>query len=176
MRVDDRGAESRARAAEQPALALAIAAARAIDGDERSAATRRLRVDRARDPLAARARLARAAAARGRAPLAITGDALELLSGYRWPGNVRELAAVLERAVDLATGDAISARELPPDLAGALEATNRFALRGARRAFEADLIRRALRATAGNRTRAARLLEISHRALLYKLKELAISD
>ncbi len=83
---------------------------------------------------------------------------------------------MLERAVDLATGDAISARELPPDLAGALEATNRFALRGARRAFEADLIRRALRATAGNRTRAARLLEISHRALLYKLKELAISD
>jgi two-component system response regulator AtoC len=42
--------------------------------------------------------------------------------------------------------------------------------------FEADLIRRALRATAGNRTRAARLLEISHRALLYKLKELEIDD
>ena len=57
------------------------------------------------------------------------------------------------------------------------EATsNPLALRPARRAFEADLVRRALRATAGNRTRAARLLEISHRALLYKLKELDISD
>ena len=120
--------------------------------------------------------LAHAAAARGRAQLTITGDALDLLIGYRWPGNVRELAAVLERAADRAPHDVISARELPEDLARAPGATNPLALRRARRAFEADLIRRALRATAGNRTRAARLLEISHRALLYKLKELEISD
>ena len=44
-------------------------------------------------------------------------------------------------------------------------------MRRARRRFEAELIRRALDATGGNRTRAARLLEISHRALLYKIKE-----
>ena len=37
-----------------------------------------------------------------------------------------------------------------------------------------DLIRKALRATDGNRTHAAQLLEISHRALLYKLKEYGI--
>jgi len=120
--------------------------------------------------------LARAAAARGRAQLTITGDALDLLIGYRWPGNVRELAAVLERAADRTAHDVISARELPGDLAHAREESNPLALRHARRVFEADLIRRALRATAGNRTRAARLLEISHRALLYKLKELGISD
>jgi len=120
--------------------------------------------------------LARAAVARGRTQLTITGDALDLLIGYRWPGNTRELAAVLERAADLATDDAISARELPRDLARAPESENPYALRRARRAFEADLVRRALRATAGNRTRAARLLEISHRALLYKLKELALGD
>ena len=83
---------------------------------------------------------------------------------------------MLERAADLAAGDAISGRELPPDLARVPDATNPFALRRARRGFEADLIRRALLATAGNRTRAARLLEISHRALLYKLKELGLGD
>jgi DNA-binding NtrC family response regulator len=127
-------------------------------------------------PLLADHFLARAATARGRGPLDLTGDALELLIGYRWPGNTRELAAVLERAADLAAGDTISARELPPDLARAPESANPFALRRARRAFEAGLIRRALLATAGNRTRAARLLEISHRALLYKLKELEIHD
>ena len=44
-------------------------------------------------------------------------------------------------------------------------------MRRARRRFESELITRALEATGGNRTRAARLLEISHRALLYKLKE-----
>jgi two-component system response regulator AtoC len=120
--------------------------------------------------------LAHAAAARGRTQLTITGDALDLLIGYAWPGNVRELAAVLERAADRAPEDVISARELPDDLARAPQAAKSFALRAARRAFEADLIRRALRATAGNRTRAARLLEISHRALLYKLKELDIRD
>jgi two-component system response regulator AtoC len=37
--------------------------------------------------------------------------------------------------------------------------------------LERELIRKALEKTAGNRTHAARLLEISHRALLYKLKE-----
>ena len=84
----------------------------------------------------------------------------------------------LRCVADLAPHDAITARELPDDLAHAPDAaeTNPLALRRARRAFEADLIRRALRATAGNRTHAARLLEISHRALLYKLKELDIRD
>jgi len=127
-------------------------------------------------PLLADHFLARAAAARGRAQLTLMGDALDLLLHYRWPGNTRELAAVLERAADLAASDAISARELPPDLALAPDPGNPFALRPARRAFEADLLRRALLATAGNRTRAARLLEISHRALLYKLKELDLGD
>jgi DNA-binding NtrC family response regulator len=127
-------------------------------------------------PLLADHFLARAATARGRAHYAITGDALDLLLGYRWPGNTRELAAVLERAADLAAHDVISARELPHDLGPAPPSQNPFALRAARRVFEADLIRRALRATAGNRTRAARLLEISHRALLYKLKELGIDE
>ena len=45
-----------------------------------------------------------------------------------------------------------------------------------RQIFEADLIRRALVQTGGNRTHAARLLEISHRALLYKLKDYDIRD
>jgi len=41
----------------------------------------------------------------------------------------------------------------------------------AQRVLEADLIRRALQRTAGNRTRAAELLELSPRALLYKIRE-----
>ena len=40
--------------------------------------------------------------------------------------------------------------------------------------MEDDFIRRALRRTRGNRTRAAEILEISHRALLYKIKEYGI--
>jgi DNA-binding NtrC family response regulator len=54
---------------------------------------------------------------------------------------------------------------VPPDLS----------IKKATRSLEADLIKRALEATGGNRTNAARLLEISHRALLYKLKEYGIN-
>ena len=42
--------------------------------------------------------------------------------------------------------------------------------------IEEELIRKALRETRGNRTNAAKLLEISHRALLYKIKEFGIDD
>jgi two-component system response regulator AtoC len=44
------------------------------------------------------------------------------------------------------------------------------------RVLEEELIRKALVATGGNRTNAAKILEISHRALLYKIKEYAIKD
>ena len=42
------------------------------------------------------------------------------------------------------------------------------------RMMEEELIRKALQATNGNRTNAAKILEISHRALLYKIKEYGI--
>ena len=42
--------------------------------------------------------------------------------------------------------------------------------------IEEELIRRALTKTGGNRTRAAEFLEISHRALLYKIKEFGLRD
>jgi len=44
------------------------------------------------------------------------------------------------------------------------------------RIVEEILIRRALQRTKGNRTRAAEVLEISHRALLYKIKDYQITD
>ncbi len=48
----------------------------------------------------------------------ISMDTLQTLEEYRWPGNVRELENVLERAVVLAEGDTVTARELPPKLLG----------------------------------------------------------
>ena len=106
----------------------------------------------------------------------IADDALDRLVAYAWPGNVRELENVLERAMILAEGDRITLRELPPNVVTPERGPGRpaagdLSLRRARKAVEADLIERALRATGGNRTHAARLLEISHRALLYKIKE-----
>jgi two-component system response regulator AtoC len=110
----------------------------------------------------------------------IDDDALARLVGYRWPGNVRELENVIERAVILARGDQIGLAELPSNVVHAESradvAGGDLSLRRARHAAEAEVIRRALRETDGNRTHAARLLGISHRALLYKLKEYEIRD
>jgi len=110
----------------------------------------------------------------------IADDALAVLVAHHWDGNIRELENVIEMAVMLTTGDRISLQDLPSHIVCATSPGESsrldLSLRRARRTFEMDLIRRALRATSGNRTHAAKRLEISHRALLYKIKEYGISD
>ncbi|MGO9830749.1 MAG: sigma-54-dependent transcriptional regulator [Myxococcaceae bacterium] len=120
-------------------------------------------------------------------------DAEALLTAYDWPGNVRELENAMERAVLLAEGPIVLPESLPeklwgPKAAGAQPvatgggdaealASGLFrdlSLKRATRELEEAFIRAALRQTRGNRTRAAELLEISHRALLYKVKEYGV--
>ncbi len=123
--------------------------------------------------------LAHFRSALGKPVQGIADDALERLVAYRWPGNVRELENVIERAVILTRGERVTLEELPanvfePSQTDEVVGPGDLCLKRARRRTEIEIIRRALRATDGNRTHAARLLEISHRALLYKLKEYAI--
>ncbi len=124
--------------------------------------------------------LERLRVALGKPVRSIADDALERLVAYGWPGNVRELENVVERAVILADGERITLRELPENVISPSEpgpgGEADYSLKRARRLAEISAIQRALRATGGNRTHAARLLEISHRALLYKLKEYGIRD
>ena len=111
--------------------------------------------------------------------LRFTPEALELLQGHRWPGNVRELMHAVERAVVLADGPAIREEDLPdsvrtPRHVPAGEGpppSDDLSVKRATSALEARLIREALARTGGNRTRAAELLDLSYRALLYKIKE-----
>jgi two-component system response regulator AtoC len=113
---------------------------------------------------------------------ALTADARKLLLEYAWPGNVRELENTIERAMVLCDGDVIDSHDLPERLREALDpvqvqlATGELSVKKTTAAIEEILIRRALQKTRGNRTRAAELLEISHRALLYKIKDYKISD
>ncbi|MBC8131691.1 MAG: sigma-54-dependent Fis family transcriptional regulator [Deltaproteobacteria bacterium] len=156
--------------------------------------------DRREDiPLLAMHFLARARARLGVAVTDIDAEAMRLLTGYRWPGNVRELENTIERAAVLCSHDRIDVASLPermvpdrgsgvgtaagsdsrsrtaPDaLPSQAAATDNLSIKHAARRSEEDLIRRALRVTGGNRTHAATLLEISHRALLYKIKEYGI--
>jgi len=113
----------------------------------------------------------------GKAVRSVADDALARLVSYAWPGNVRELENVIERAVILTNDERITLRDLPENVRGEAATAppqtraGDYTLSAARRRFEADWIRNALEAAKGNRTHTARLLGISHRALLYKLKE-----
>ena len=105
---------------------------------------------------------------------------IEALCRQPWPGNVRELENVIERALVLADQPAIDLDFLasvmtmrPPATNG--DAADELSIKKATRDLESTLIKRALGVTQGNRTNAAKLLEISHRALLYKMKEYGIS-
>jgi len=136
-------------------------------------------------PVLARHFLARFAPLRPEWPAPeLSPEAVEVLQAHRWPGNVRELMHALERAVVLAEGPVIRAEDLPeavrrpvpptPGEGGAPPPTEELSVKRATRALEERLIREALHRTGGNRTRAAELLDLSYRALLYKIKDYAI--
>ena len=110
----------------------------------------------------------------------ITRDALQALMGYRWPGNVRELENVVERSLVLSENGWIEKESLPkqitePPKSNLSGLPDTLSIKVASRALEIQLIKRALEQTQGNRTHAAKILEISHRSLLYKIKEYQIS-
>jgi two-component system response regulator AtoC len=109
----------------------------------------------------------------------LAADAIALLARQPWPGNVRELENTVERVLVLAEAPVVDAtfvaEHLRPSQTNGAAAAAELSIKKATRALEIDLIRRALEATRGNRTSAARLLEISHRALLYKIKEYGLS-
>ncbi|MDX9999674.1 MAG: sigma-54 dependent transcriptional regulator [Polyangia bacterium] len=113
----------------------------------------------------------------GRSIQRVEPEALKLLVAYSWPGNVRELENTVEHAAVLCDGDEISVRDLPARFQGTapeaptVKEDGDLSIKKATRRIERDLIARALGRTGGNRTNAAKLLEISHRALLYKIKE-----
>ena len=116
----------------------------------------------------------------------ITGidpKALEALINYKWYGNVRELENTIERGMVLADGENIELENLPHDIQNFEErvevtplSEEEYSIKKASKALETTLIRRALKKTKSNHTHAARLLEISHRALLYKIKEYGIIE
>ncbi|NVN89884.1 MAG: sigma-54-dependent Fis family transcriptional regulator [Desulfuromonadales bacterium] len=110
----------------------------------------------------------------------IEPDAMRSLMAYGWPGNIRELENAIEHAAIVCEGGLISDSCLPLSIGSAgvsrsvTDSEEDLSIKKAEDAMERDLIRKALVRTGGNRTQAAKILEISHRSLLYKLKEFGI--
>jgi two-component system, NtrC family, response regulator PilR len=108
------------------------------------------------------------------------------LNRYEFPGNVRELQNVLERAVAMSENDTIEAHDLqlrprtgmqpavPSDAEAALRLKNSLGLMEKVEELERDTLLKALEDTRWNRTAAAKKLNITFRAMRYRLKKLGI--
>jgi len=116
--------------------------------------------------------------------LQITDRALQSLQQYDWPGNVRELENVLERAAVLSRGQLIDSMHLPqemvvshvrPSVAERPILPESISLPQAIENLEREFIAKALTQTDGNKAKAARLLDLSERALWYKVKKYGLT-
>lgn len=114
----------------------------------------------------------------------IDTDALSLLLHYDWPGNIRELENTVERAMVLTAGSTIAISSIPSHIASFSPAAqnlisltdDELSIKKYSKALEIELIQKALAKTNGNRTKAAKLLEISHRALIYKIQDYGLGE
>ncbi len=115
----------------------------------------------------------------GRPDLVLSPALLSRFQDYRWPGNIRELENVLERIVVLARGDEIVLSDLPDFLRRERPAIDMVQLELPARGIslegiEKELLVRALEKFNGNQTHAARYLDISRKALRYRMEKYGI--
>jgi two-component system response regulator PilR (NtrC family) len=112
----------------------------------------------------------------------IDGEAMRALLAYDYPGNVRELENIIERATIIETKDVISIASLPPNVTkidslreGAIPLypeifdVEGVSLDAVVDRLEKELLLKALERAGGNRTEAAKLLNISFRSMRYRL-------
>lgn len=122
--------------------------------------------------------------------ISIDDSALQLLQAYAWPGNVRELENVLERAAIVCGGHAIKPQHLPADMqhSNSISASpitktisetqlpESLSMPDAVQTLEINLITEALKQANDNKSRAAKLLNVSERTLWYKLSRYQLSN
>jgi DNA-binding NtrC family response regulator len=110
----------------------------------------------------------------------LSRDALEVLLNYDWPGNVRQLENVLQRALVLGRGRALtrefihleSPQSAPSDrIASTVSIDPARGFKESIAEVERTLIVKALEAAQGNRSRAAAILKIQRRLLYAKMQE-----
>ena len=101
----------------------------------------------------------------------LSDDAARLLEKYAWPGNVRELKNVCERCKVLLSTSRVEAEDLPLEVRLGTPAGESTASVRTLKEMEREMVVRALEATGGNRTQAAKLLGITYPTLKKKIDE-----
>jgi len=106
-------------------------------------------------------------------------EGLRKLNRYGWPGNIRELQNVVERSVILRSGQEIYPKDILLADSGKQRSTGLFQLPEGGLSLEEvekSLITQALSQAAGNRSQAARLLQIPRHVLIYRLEKFSIDQ
>lgn len=107
----------------------------------------------------------------------LSSSAMTFLLAHSWSGNIRELENVIERAMILAKDTLITPSDLPSSITSKKEIISSedqgqsLSIKKETRRLEIELIKRTLELTGGNRSNAAKILEISRPILIAKIKE-----
>jgi len=112
----------------------------------------------------------------------ISQDALRLFMNYSWKGNVRELENIVERTVLLSDKDEITIEDLPDEILKDTDESKNLPeikdegvdLEGIVERIEKDYLVKALEKTKGNKTEAAKLLNLSFRSFRHRLHKYRI--
>jgi DNA-binding NtrC family response regulator len=118
----------------------------------------------------------------------LSSRVMDIVQIYKWPGNIRELRNFMTRIM-IMQDEGEAARELETKISNSEKprgpfdhpqqshgaAGMRTVIRDARHHAEAQMIQSALDTSGWNRRRAAQRLEISYRALLYKIQQYRLS-
>ncbi len=125
--------------------------------------------------------LQRATERHTRTGLRIEREVFAALSAYSWPGNVRELENTIERMVVLAPGEVLTLDDLPDNIrlppAHAANVLLQLPAEGLSiESVEQEIIRQALEMHSGNQTRAARYLDITRSALIYRMQKYGLAS
>jgi two-component system response regulator PilR (NtrC family) len=113
----------------------------------------------------------------------ITTEAMRFLESYDWPGNVRELENVIERALALSSGEAITPEDVPSQLlsrtsqplAGIFLPADGLDLEAYLDQIRRQIMDEALERSGGVQTQAAELLGVSFRSFRYYAKKLGLT-
>jgi DNA-binding NtrC family response regulator len=102
--------------------------------------------------------------------LSVSPGVMEVFHNYSWPGNLRELENVLERAVVLTKRDVIDLKDIPDEIKKEDKSTNMKSLKPLKE-LEIETVMKAIDAFNGNKSKAAKALGITRKALYSRLKQ-----